>query len=57
MAGRYLNPCYRQYMPQELLDELRHVSRITRQPVQELVRLAVRRMLWEMKHRAGTDSR
>jgi hypothetical protein len=55
MAGRYLNPCYRQYMPQELLDELRHYSRLTHKPVQELVRIAVRRLIAELRHHAARD--
>jgi hypothetical protein len=42
MAGRYRNPYYRQYMPQDLLDELRVVSRATRRPMQQIVRVAVR---------------
>ncbi|MGF6599810.1 putative DNA-binding protein [Paraburkholderia sp. GAS448] len=53
MAGRYHNPSYRQYLPQELLDELRAVSRATRRPVQQIVRAAVRRFLAELKSGAG----
>jgi hypothetical protein len=49
MAGRYRNPSYRQYLPQELLDELREVSRATRRPVQQIVRVAVRRFLVELR--------
>ncbi|WP_185219065.1 hypothetical protein [Paraburkholderia dinghuensis] len=49
MAGRYRNPSYRQYLPQELLDELRAVSRATHRPVQQLVRAAVVHFLRELR--------
>jgi predicted DNA-binding protein len=49
MAGRYRNPSYRQYLPQELLDELRAVSKATRRPMQQIVRVAVRRFLSELR--------
>ncbi|MGE8166518.1 hypothetical protein ACQKRQ_41030 [Paraburkholderia sp. NPDC080076] len=49
MAGRYRNPSYRQYLPQELLDELRAVSRATHRPIQQIVRVAVRRLLNELR--------
>lgn len=49
MAGRYRNPSYRQYLPQELLDELRAVSKATRRPMQQIVRVAVRRFLIELR--------
>ena len=49
MAGHYRNPSYRQYLSQELLDELREVSRATRRPMQQIVRVAVRRFLIELR--------
>ncbi|MBB5444461.1 MULTISPECIES: hypothetical protein [unclassified Paraburkholderia] len=49
MAGRYRNPSYRQYLPQELLDELRAVSKATHRRVQQIARVAVQRFPRELR--------
>ncbi|SDR48406.1 hypothetical protein [Paraburkholderia tuberum] len=49
MASRYRTPSYRQYLPQELLDELRAVSKATHRRVQQIVRVAVQRFLRKLR--------
>ncbi|MGF6607318.1 hypothetical protein OKW45_002218 [Paraburkholderia sp. WSM4175] len=49
MAGRYRNPSYRQYLPQELLDELRAVSKAIHRRVQQIARVAVQRFPRELR--------
>jgi Ribbon-helix-helix protein, copG family len=54
MPERYKTPHYKQYMPQDQLDQLRARAKKTGMPMQQIVRLAVAE--WLVRHQPKPTS-